>query len=191
MADSLEDFARRRREEAGADPRPQEREAARRALVRANVRSSLLVQLGIGTVLTAVGLVAGAWATAIALGLVDGPRQALLPLAITAAVFVGFGAFLGWSSRGFRVHWDLSNTGTRARAIVISVRDGGTVARGRYGPVVVSTSRVRLAVQVEGGAPYETTALAVDQLHGTLRPGQALTVFIDPATPLRVFIDEP
>jgi hypothetical protein len=160
-------------------------------VVRANVRSALLVPLGFAVVLTAVGLGAGAWATAIALGLDVGPRQATLPLGVTSAVFIGFGAFLGWVARGFRVHWELSKTGTRARAIVISVRDGGSAARGRYGPIIVSTSRVRLAVQSDGGTPYETSALSVDQLHGTLTPGQSLTVFVDPAAPLRVFIAEP
>jgi hypothetical protein len=191
MADSLEDFARRRREAAGAPVGPVEREAARRAAVRSNVRRARLLPLVFGAVIAVSGLVAAAWASAIALGLDVGPPAARLSLAITAVTFVGLGAFLVRFSGGFHVHFDLASTGTRARAIVISVSEGASAARRRSGPVVVSTSKVRLAVQAEGGAPYETTALAVDQLHGTVTPGSALTVFVDPAAPMRVFIAEP
>jgi hypothetical protein len=159
--------------------------------VRSNLRRARLLPLVFGAVIAVAGLVAAAWGSAIALGLDVGPRGARLSLAITAVTFVGLGAFLLRFSRGFHVHWDLASTGTSARAVVISVSDGASAARRRYGPVVVSTSRVRLAVQSDGGTPSETSALSVDQLHGTLTPGQSLTVFVDPAAPLRVFIAEP
>jgi hypothetical protein len=192
MADSLEDFARRRLEATGANtPSAEAREAERRATVRTNVRRAYGIPLVMGAIFFLGGLVTSSWAVALWLGLVDTDRRALLVLAFTGVSLLPVGLVFLWVSRGFRVPWHLATSGTRARAIVLSVESWGKATQRKYGPIVASTCKVRLAVQVDGGAPYETQAISVDQLHGALVPGQALSIFVDPASPARVLIAEP
>ncbi|MCU0696948.1 MAG: DUF3592 domain-containing protein [Myxococcaceae bacterium] len=191
MADPLEDFARRRIEAAGGVPSAERLESIRRADARTNARRAFVLPLTVGIVFLVVGLLGTACAAALWWGLVPGDRRSVpvlllvgFPLLATATVFI-------WAASRFQVHWYLADTGRRARAIVLSVERSFSASRRARGPTVLSTTRVRLAVQVDGGAPYETTTVTIDQVHGGLTVGQPLTVFVDAARPRRVFIAEP
>jgi hypothetical protein len=87
--------------------------------------------------------------------------------------------------------WDLENKGRVARAVVVSLKPGTSVRKGKYGPVVATVAVARLAVQSNGAEVYETEARVVLQVHGPLVPGQEIRVWVDPANSRRVLVCEP
>ena len=190
MSDPLHDFARQRILEGGAARSPESVEAARREAARYNCRLAYRLSLGFGVVLTALGVVAVAvgvagWLTAG--GTSSGGPFVVL---VNGGLFLLLGLLVLRASRSFAIPWQLATSGTLARAVVIGVKFGGRVRNKKRTPPLVTTSVLRLAVQLGGDSPYEARAITVDQLHGAFATGQEIAVFVDPARPRRVFVRE-
>jgi hypothetical protein len=89
-----------------------------------------------------------------------------------------------------RVGRDAYRNPNRPRA-VLSTRKGGPRCRRSSGRgTIFSTDILRLAIQVPGGAPYETKTVIVNGVHGYPAVGGELRVFVDPRQPGRVLVAE-
>jgi hypothetical protein len=190
MTDPLHDFARQRILEGGAVRSSESVEAARRETARYNCRVAYRLTLGFGVVLTAVGVVTGAFGVAAWFGVEGTFSGASLVLLVNGGVCLLFGLPVIRASRAFDIPWELATKGSLARAVVIGVKSGGRVRKGKRVQPLVTTTVLRLAVQLGGGAPYEARTVTVDQLHGAFVTGEEIAVLVDPVRPRRVFVRE-
>lgn len=183
-------FVEARIRAAGGPVTPDEAMAAARSLARAQCVRYRWLTAGAGLLMLCGG-VAGAAATVLLGAPLVGFPRILWSGPMIASVTIGLvGALFLSTSRSFAVHWDLATKGRAARAMVVNVEGGMNVRRGKRGPITMSVSTLRLAVELDGGEPYEVETVTVDQVHGYFAAGQALEVLVDPQNRLRVLARE-